>query len=408
MKRILSILALFPLALPAQTINYTPVRYTVAISSDGGVTYSPLTSASGIGSVTYTPPYFVPMCSNDGGATYSQCSFSGGGGSVSLTSPNSTLSLSPSPIVGTGTLDLNLTHANIWTGSQTFSNGGGTPDTVQAYNDGTAGEGVFFNTGGAQKGGVMDNAGSLNWTSFDTGGNFSLCTTADCAAADLDIDYIATGSGFWKVNPIGSGTTLVLGAFGQSINVNGVYVGGANSGVTGAITSVDGDTGNTSLSDTVHVNLSIGTASSHTAELTAEVSGVALPYITGSTQCLHVSTAGLISGSGADCGGGTANIVASAEVVSFSATPTFSIAFNVSRIVLTGNITSFTLGAGADGQSKTLCFKQGSGAYTVSPPSAVHGFFTLGTISGDWNCQAFTYDNTDSIWLASTTGVINQ
>lgn len=43
-------------------------------------------------------------------------------GSVSLTSPNSTLNLSPNPITGSGTLDLNLGHANVWAGQQTFNN----------------------------------------------------------------------------------------------------------------------------------------------------------------------------------------------------------------------------------------------------------------------------------------------
>lgn len=105
----------------------------------------------------------------------------------------------------------------------------------------------------------------------------------------------------------------------------------------------------------------------------------------------------------------SAATVASAEVVAFSATPTFSSSFNVSRIVLTGNITSFTMGGSpADGQDKTLCFKQGAGPYTVAPPAAVHGFFTVGTINGDWNCQTLVFDNTDSIWTATTVGVINE
>jgi hypothetical protein len=107
-------------------------------------------------------------------------------------------------------------------------------------------------------------------------------------------------------------------------------------------------------------------------------------------------------------GGGTATLVASAEVVSFSATPTFSTSFNVSRIVLTGNVTTFTLGAGADGQLKTLCFKQGSGPWTVTNPAGVHGFFAIGNTNGLWNCQAFAYDNTDSIWQATSLGVTNQ
>lgn len=107
-------------------------------------------------------------------------------------------------------------------------------------------------------------------------------------------------------------------------------------------------------------------------------------------------------------GGGGSSTVASAEVVSFSSTPTFSTAFNVSRIVLTGNITTFTLGAGSDGQSKTLCFKQGAGPFTVAGPANVDGFFTVGTINALWSCQSYVYDLTDSIWQAVSLGVINE
>ena len=100
--------------------------------------------------------------------------------------------------------------------------------------------------------------------------------------------------------------------------------------------------------------------------------------------------------------------LSNAEVVSFSATPLFSTSYAMSRIVLSGNITSFTLGAGSDGQQKTICFKQGSGPYTVAAPSNVHGLFTIGTSNAGWNCQTLAYDNTDSIWLATSAGGINQ
>lgn len=127
---------------------------------------------------------------------------------------------------------------------------------------------------------------------------------------------------------------------------------------------------------------------------------LALPA-SGLFYCTHIDVLGTFTSTGSDCATG-------AEVVTFSATPTFSTVPNVSRIVLTANITSFTLGAGKDGQIKTLCFKQGSGPFTVAAPANVHGFFTIGTTNALWNCQPFVYDNTDSIWQASSTGVINQ
>jgi hypothetical protein len=107
-------------------------------------------------------------------------------------------------------------------------------------------------------------------------------------------------------------------------------------------------------------------------------------------------------------GQGPGIVPSGAEVVAFSATPTFSTSVNLSRIVLTANITSFTLAAGSDGQVKTLCFQQGTGPYTVAGPANVHGFFTVGTTNADWSCQSFAYDLTNSIWLATNTGVINQ
>lgn len=149
-------------------------------------------------------------------------------------------------------------------------------------------------------------------------------------------------------------------------------------------------------------------------DLTSTVAGVAsLNSLTGALSLISSNSTVSITPSGSTIdlkvvGGGSSSTVASAEVVSFSATPTFSTVFNVSRIVLAGNITTFTIGAGLDGQSKTLCFKQGSGPFTVTPPVNVHGFFTVGTINADWNCQPFVYDLTDSIWQAVAVGVINE
>lgn len=102
------------------------------------------------------------------------------------------------------------------------------------------------------------------------------------------------------------------------------------------------------------------------------------------------------------------SVIGSDETVAFSATPTFSVTKRMSIITLTGNITSFTMAAGIDGQDKTLCFVQGSGSYTVAPPANVHGFFTPGTMNGKYNCQHFNYALTPAIWLADSLGVTNQ
>jgi hypothetical protein len=102
-------------------------------------------------------------------------------------------------------------------------------------------------------------------------------------------------------------------------------------------------------------------------------------------------------------------IVSGSETVAFSATPTFSTATRASIITLSGNITSFTLAAGANGQEKTLEFCQNAtGGYTVAGPSNVHGFFTVGTTANKCSSQHFTYAAAQSAWLADSQGVANE
>jgi hypothetical protein len=105
----------------------------------------------------------------------------------------------------------------------------------------------------------------------------------------------------------------------------------------------------------------------------------------------------------------SAATVASSETVAFSATPTFSTTKRASTITLAGNVTSFTLAAGTDGQEKTLTFcENGTGGFTVAAPANVHGFFVVGTTANKCSSQHFTYSAAQSAWLADTAGVINE
>ena len=97
------------------------------------------------------------------------------------------------------------------------------------------------------------------------------------------------------------------------------------------------------------------------------------------------------------------------ETVSFSATPTFSLNTPVSSILLTGNITSFTLPVGFNGQHKILNFcQQGSGSYTVAAPSNVRGLMTVTPTLYKCSTQPFTYYTLDAAWLADSAGGLNQ
>lgn len=104
-------------------------------------------------------------------------------------------------------------------------------------------------------------------------------------------------------------------------------------------------------------------------------------------------------------GAGTSN-----ENLSFSATPTFSASTTSSRIALSGNITSFSLAAGTDGQNKCLEFTHDatSNAYTVTEPSNVVGLMPIGSVASKRNAQCFTYFSTDALWIADSPGVTNQ
>jgi hypothetical protein len=114
------------------------------------------------------------------------------------------------------------------------------------------------------------------------------------------------------------------------------------------------------------------------------------------SSCINVTTS-------------TAQIVASEESVSFSATPTFSTAVRESTITLSANVSTFTLSAGSPGQEKTLTFCQnGTGGFTVTPPANVHGFMTTGITASKCSSQHFTYNGIQTVWLADSPGVLNE
>jgi hypothetical protein len=138
-------------------------------------------------------------------------------------------------------------------------------------------------------------------------------------------------------------------------------------------------------------------------------SSTAIPVLTldGKGRVLSVSTTTV---SGGSCSAGGATTVASTETVGFSATPTFSAATRSSLITLTGNITSFTLAAGADGQEKTLAFcENATGGFTVTAPLNVRGFTGMGgAVPSKCMAQHFTYFSALSSWLSDAPGVMGQ
>jgi hypothetical protein len=111
-------------------------------------------------------------------------------------------------------------------------------------------------------------------------------------------------------------------------------------------------------------------------------------------------------------GTGVTNLTAtlgSEESIATSATPVFTLTTRESYTLLSINVSTFTLPAGAAGQEKTLVFCQNStGGYTVAPPSNVHGFMTVGATANKCSAQHFTYNSTQTAWIADAPGVTNQ
>jgi len=104
------------------------------------------------------------------------------------------------------------------------------------------------------------------------------------------------------------------------------------------------------------------------------------------------------------------NIMAGEGVVAFSATPAFSSGTVQSQImILTANVTSWTMAAGVAGRGFTLTLCQNAtGGFTVAgTPANVRGFGTIGTTLSTCSSQHFTYSGSQTAWLADSAMVIN-
>jgi hypothetical protein len=291
---------------------------------------------------------------------------------VTVTSvSNSDGTLTISPTTGAVVASLALGHAQTWTALQGFNSGVNLVGTTSPFEvQGSAGTaGLCLTSAGA--------GATPTWGTCGGGGGGGI--------SGLTLNFIPKA---------GSSTTLTANS-------------ALDDGVTTAATITSSEP--IAITGTTHgITIPAGTAVAGAAGKVIFSSDATNGY--GELNENNTGASRICTVLNALCGGGGGGtIVASAEVVSFSATPTFSVSFNVSRIVLTGNVTTFTLAAGADGQLKTLCFAQdATGSRTAAGPANVHGFFTIGSTASTWSCQSYAYDLTNSIWLATSLGVINE
>lgn len=107
--------------------------------------------------------------------------------------------------------------------------------------------------------------------------------------------------------------------------------------------------------------------------------------------------------------GGISAALFGSESIASSPTPTFSVSTRTTYVPLAQSITTFTLGAGQDGQEKTLTFCQNAtGGFTVVAPANVRGFMTVSTTASKCSAQHFTYSGAQTAWIADSPGVVNQ
>jgi hypothetical protein len=128
------------------------------------------------------------------------------------------------------------------------------------------------------------------------------------------------------------------------------------------------------------------------------------------------TSAGVISMDTGTKGNGLGSIIAASyngqlngsTTTTDAATIAIPITKRQSYVALTAN-TTFTLASGQDGQEITLVWAQNATtAYTVTQPTNVHGFTTIGATLSKYSSQHFTYSTVAALWLADGPGVQNE
>lgn len=170
-----------------------------ACGSGGSPVTWPASGSIVVSNATNAPAGLAPVngdCVVGAGGAWTAGSCAGA--AVSITSPNSTLNLSPSPLTGTGTVDINLANPNSWSAAQTFSVGITVPST-------TAGQGITLGTNDSVQ---HLSAGVL---AFGAGGTQGLFL----ASGGKDLRILDSGDYAWtSAANVGADTTMTRPAAG--------------------------------------------------------------------------------------------------------------------------------------------------------------------------------------------------
>lgn len=168
---------------------------------------------------------------------------------------------------------------------------------------------ITIGTGLSFIGGTLSATGAGTVTSVSGTTNRITSTGGTTPVIDISGSYVGQSSittlgtittGVWNGTAIANANLANSTISGISLGSNLNNLSATNSTLTFS-GSYNGGTART-------IGLNLGNANTWTGQQTFNTTAPIFGTITGSTQCLHVDTAGLISGTGADCGSGSGGI----------------------------------------------------------------------------------------------------
>jgi hypothetical protein len=324
---------------------------------------------------------------------------SGGGGAVSSV-VNSDGTLTIFPTTGAVVASLDLSNPNIWVAVQTFN----ANDLVLA--------GVTGSTQCLQASatGVVTGTGAVCGGSGSSGANPT--ATAGPVAVNGSATTFLRSDGAPAIQKATSGQFGIVEPDNTTITISAGVISTVGGGSVGSVTNSDGSLTISPTTGAVVASLNPAHANTWTAVQTFNANDLVLAGVTGSTQCLQASSAGVVTGTGATCGSGGGGITALTGDVTASGSG--SVAATVAKIagvpvgtptgtsnVVFSNSPTFT-------GTITAAAEALSGALTTNVTGSTQCLHvnTSGLVSGTGaNCTSVT--NSDgSLTISPTTGTV--